>query len=903
MAENNFDPELEQELERAVRELQQLNRSVAVTAKDTTILDRAEAAENKKVQDKLQAKRLQRQALGLVNSGLINLGTSLSGSGSSFRPVTAAIKTLGRALNKFASGFGAIGKLIGGVLEGVADGVNHVVDTFEKIYGNFERLSDAGLVDRVETLKDISVNTRLKTETLESVLVKNSKNLATFAGGSLKGAQEFKKLASVNLHNRERFFKMGFSVEEYAESQAEYLGTMGLLMSEEQRAFKTASMNFPGYLENLDTLSKMTGKTRAELRNQLNDLTMDQRFRAWSSGREEKQIEKANNLIAVMGTIGGPEVGKAITDTISANGAFALNSDNFKKLYMTYKMGDANLIESVQRVMSGVMSVEDFVEENKKVMKNAGDRLQSTVKEMGDVSFTIKYANIRNQEAFQLNRILKDIGLSDKERLKLEEQDEKDKNLARTRIQMSDTSTGVQQLATSLDLVIGGFHKMTEGIDTVVDLAYQFAGKDAPDDVKNLRKQNKLIRDVTKLERESDKLEKRQQEILTEIGKIERNEVEGIQDDSSKNTTIQIFKQEYEKNKGKKTELAKKITDLNLEINKIKNEISSAGGTVVTGTVTTSGGGTVTTTTAGAAPGAAAGATTGAAPGAASGTTTGAAPGTAPGTTTGATAPTSQASGTVSSATTPDVSGREQQPGQPNQGLAAVRELIASVESVGGSYNSVFGGGTNTPLTTMTIAEVMKFQQDMLRRGAKSTAIGKYQFMSYTLPEYVRKAGLDPNNTRFDSVTQDLLADILIREKGYDSYKSGRISAEQFLENLSRAWAGLPSPSKGGRSYYAKDGLNKSNVDLNGALARIRQARTGGIFRGPSTGYLAELHGDEIVIPANDTITKQNLQNTVLSSDSDEMILNLFTLLDERVDDMIDLVSDTNSMQRMYSKF
>lgn len=887
MAENNFDPELEQELERAARELQQLNRSFTVTTKNTTILDRAETAENKKTQDKLQARRLQRQALGLVNTGLFNLGTSLTGSGASFRPVTAAIKTLGRALNKFASGFGAIGKLLGGVLEGIADGVNHVVDTFEKIYGNFERLSDAGLVDRVETLKDISVNTKLKTETLESVLVKNSKNLATFAGGSLKGAQEFKKLASVNLHNRERFFKMGFSVEEYAESQAEYLGTMGLLMSEEQREFKTSSMNFSGYLENLNTLSKMTGKTRTELRNQLNDLTMDQRFRAWSSGREEKQIERANNLIAVMGTIGGSEVGKAITDTISANGAFALNSDNFKKLYMTYKLGDANLIESIQRVMSGVMSVEDFVEENKKVMKNAGDRLQSTVKEMGDVSFTIKYANIRNQEAFQLNRILKDIGLSDKERLKLEEQDEKDKNLARTRIQMSDTSTGVQQLSTSLDLVIGGFHKMTEGIDTVVDLAYEFAGRDAPDDVKNLRKQSKLIRDVTKLERESDKLEKRQKEILTEIGKIERNEVEGIQDDSSKNLTIQVFKQEYENNKQKKTQLTKKITDLNLEINKIKSENSSSEGTVVTGTVTTSGGGTATATT-----------TTGATTGTIGSSGTTGASGTI-----GSIAPNSQASGTVSSATTPEMPGREQRPGQPNQGLAAVRELIASVESVGGSYNSIFGGSTNTPLTTMTIAEVMKLQQDMLRSGSRSTAVGRYQFMSYTLPEYVKKAGLDPNNTRFDSVTQDLLADILIRERGYDNFKGGKISGEQFLENLSRAWAGLPSPSKGGRSYYAKDGLNKSHLDVNSALAKIRQARTGGIFRGPSTGYLAELHGDELVIPANDTITKQNLQNTVLSSESDEMILNLFTLLDERVDDMIDLVSDTNSMQRMYSKF
>jgi hypothetical protein len=64
------------------------------------------------------------------------------------------------------------------------------------------------------------------------------------------------------------------------------------------------------------------------------------------------------------------------------------------------------------------------------------------------------------------------------------------------------------------------------------------------------------------------------------------------------------------------------------------------------------------------------------------------------------------------------------------------------------------------------------------------------------------------------------------------------------------------------------------------------------------------LHGDEMVIPANDTITKQNLQNTVLnnSESGDGMILNLFNLLDERVDKMIDLVSDYNSTHRMYFK-
>jgi LAS superfamily LD-carboxypeptidase LdcB len=76
-------------------------------------------------------------------------------------------------------------------------------------------------------------------------------------------------------------------------------------------------------------------------------------------------------------------------------------------------------------------------------------------------------------------------------------------------------------------------------------------------------------------------------------------------------------------------------------------------------------------------------------------------------------------------------------------------------------------------------------------------------------------------------------------------------------------------------------------------------AKTGGIFRGPDTGYLAMLHGDEMVIPANDDITKQNLQNTVLSDDSDnEVLSNLFTMMSDELDNMIDLVSATNTNYR-----
>jgi hypothetical protein len=63
------------------------------------------------------------------------------------------------------------------------------------------------------------------------------------------------------------------------------------------------------------------------------------------------------------------------------------------------------------------------------------------------------------------------------------------------------------------------------------------------------------------------------------------------------------------------------------------------------------------------------------------------------------------------------------------------------------------------------------------------------------------------------------------------------------------------------------------------------------------------LHGDEMVIPANDTITKQNLQNTVLNnSEDDEVMIAFFQMMNEQVEKIIDMVGAANRTQRLALK-
>jgi len=68
------------------------------------------------------------------------------------------------------------------------------------------------------------------------------------------------------------------------------------------------------------------------------------------------------------------------------------------------------------------------------------------------------------------------------------------------------------------------------------------------------------------------------------------------------------------------------------------------------------------------------------------------------------------------------------------------------------------------------------------------------------------------------------------------------------------------------------------------------QAKTGGVFKGPSTGYNVELHGEEMVVPVNEGVSKQPL-NTGLFAQDESGIKDLVALM-ERMNDKYDQIID-----------
>jgi muramidase (phage lysozyme) len=162
---------------------------------------------------------------------------------------------------------------------------------------------------------------------------------------------------------------------------------------------------------------------------------------------------------------------------------------------------------------------------------------------------------------------------------------------------------------------------------------------------------------------------------------------------------------------------------------------------------------------------------------------------------------------------------------------------IAQAEAPQSGYDGIFGNNDRTQdfmqltggrrLTELSVSEVMALQPRFVAlnraRGGNANeggAVGRYQIVTGTLKNLVRQMGLSGNEA-FSPELQDQMALHLMRGRGLEAFKSGKISASQFQNNLSKEWAGLPNVS--GLSSYQGVGSNKATI----SSATVQAALTG----------------------------------------------------------------------------
>jgi hypothetical protein len=126
-------------------------------------------------------------------------------------------------------------------------------------------------------------------------------------------------------------------------------------------------------------------------------------------------------------------------------------------------------------------------------------------------------------------------------------------------------------------------------------------------------------------------------------------------------------------------------------------------------------------------------------------------------------------------------------------------QLIASAEAGSAQYDAVQYAATIKPgkrPTAMTLGEVYDW---IARTPGQQHAIGRYQFIPATLRRLAKHIGAT-RGERFSPALQDRLAHQLLEEAGLSAVMAQEMDRKDFMHNLAKIWAGLPTAS--GRSYY-----------------------------------------------------------------------------------------------------
>lgn len=153
-----------------------------------------------------------------------------------------------------------------------------------------------------------------------------------------------------------------------------------------------------------------------------------------------------------------------------------------------------------------------------------------------------------------------------------------------------------------------------------------------------------------------------------------------------------------------------------------------------------------------------------------------------------------------------------------------LRHVIGQAESRRDGYDAVQHGARVKPgkrPTAMTLGEIYQWIKDT---PGQPHAIGRYQFIPKTLKRVARKVGAKPEQV-FSPRLQDRLADVLLAEAGLYRFRKGKLKQEDFMHNLAKIWAGLPTSS--GKSYYDGHAGNKASMTWATFEAEMAQITPG----------------------------------------------------------------------------
>ena len=289
-------------------------------------------------------------AAGALAGVFVNYNKEVYKSGNANKAATASLDAMGDAA-KYAGAFLALlvpgGPLVKGLIAGLGLLASELIksgkliaEQTDEIYKAYQDMAQAGaagaggMQDVFNSLQKVGMGTE-KFGAYLKLVNENANDLAVFGGSVNKGRKIFENtMSSLSTEQRVQMEQMGLDREAQASSTMAYIKQQRLLTQGTKTQMDTSSAAVMKYIQETDTLTRLTGLNRKEQEKLHDDAMRNESYNATMQEIYETQGEEGVRRVqeaAAMAQKAGPETFKQFQASLSG---FVGSSNEAQQAFM-----------------------------------------------------------------------------------------------------------------------------------------------------------------------------------------------------------------------------------------------------------------------------------------------------------------------------------------------------------------------------------------------------------------------------------------------------------------------------------------------------------------------------------------------------------------------------------------
>ena len=238
------------------------------------------------------------QSLKQLGNSMLDLGTAFKDGKQGASVYNNSIKAGADAIDSFASKFGILGRIIGGLITAGAKYAVAVNEQSDKLFESYQQLSRTGAAGAsgmkgvFQSMQDFGYNIEQLGD-FGNLIKQNAESLAQFGGTVVQGTQAFTSVAKGIQRTglQTEFMRMGMTVDNINQGMAGYLRIQTLTGTAQRQTNAQLTQGAAEYIRNLDTLTKLTGENAATIQQEREARMNEQRFIAVQTELEDKALQ------------------------------------------------------------------------------------------------------------------------------------------------------------------------------------------------------------------------------------------------------------------------------------------------------------------------------------------------------------------------------------------------------------------------------------------------------------------------------------------------------------------------------------------------------------------------------------------------------------------------------------